>query len=260
MSDRLDAWLFVRVCARRQLLACRAPVRLSQPSASRIVGRLEKEIGASLFTRSHTRARIDRSGRRVPRAGEPALAALDDADHAARGTGELRGRMRGRLVQLYRACGDSEAGRFLKQHPKLRLVLLISDQRQALITEGWTSPSVSGRSAIRPPPRAGWAASGACSSHRRPTCAGRAARRFPPISIRTSSSSDRWRQSAGPSRRMGARVSLRPEGRIVVSANEGAVAAAVAGLGIASRASSRPSSAREPHPRSTPARLGDGLG
>jgi len=42
----------------------------------------------------------------------------------------------------------------------------------------------------------------------------------------------RWVPPAGHSRRDGRRVSLRLEGRLVVSANEGAVAAAVAGLGI----------------------------
>src|SRR2546423_3547148 len=138
MSDRLTALrLFVRVARAGNFSRAAREFGLSQPSASRIVGTLEKEIGASLFTRSTRALSLTEAGAEYLARVEPALAALDDADHAARGTGELRG-----VVRVAASSSFTEHAviprldDFLKQHPKLRLVLLISDQRQALITEG----------------------------------------------------------------------------------------------------------------------------
>jgi DNA-binding transcriptional LysR family regulator len=56
VSDRLSALrLFVRVARAGNFSRAAREFGLSQPSASRIVATLEREIGASLFTRS-TRA------------------------------------------------------------------------------------------------------------------------------------------------------------------------------------------------------------
>ena len=68
---------------------------------------------------------------------ETALAALDEAEQAARGTGELRGVLRVAASSSFteRAL-ISRLDEFLVRNPKLRMVLLVNDQRQALVTEG----------------------------------------------------------------------------------------------------------------------------
>src|ERR671936_103398 len=95
MSDRLTALrLFVRVARAGNFSRAARELGLSQPSASRIVATLEKEVGASLFTRSTRALTLTQAGADYLARVEPARAELDEADHAARATGELRGTVR----------------------------------------------------------------------------------------------------------------------------------------------------------------------
>jgi DNA-binding transcriptional LysR family regulator len=68
---------------------------------------------------------------------EPILAALEEADHAARGGRELRGLLR---IGTSSSFGVREViprlPAFLAQHPCLRISLPVSDARQDLGTEG----------------------------------------------------------------------------------------------------------------------------
>src|SRR5882724_7128210 len=95
MSDRLTALsLFVRVARTGSFSRAARELGLSQPSASRIIASVEKEIGALLFTRSTRSLVLTEAGAEYLARVEPALAALEEADYTARGTGELRGRIR----------------------------------------------------------------------------------------------------------------------------------------------------------------------
>src|SRR6267154_2074499 len=95
MSDRMSALrLFVRVARAGSFSRAAREVGISQPSASRIVATLEKEIGAPLFTRSTRALSLTEAGAEYLARVEAILAALDEADLAARGTGELRGVLR----------------------------------------------------------------------------------------------------------------------------------------------------------------------
>src|SRR6266404_1982986 len=95
MSDRMSALrLFVRVARAGSFSRAAREVGVSQPSASRIVATLEKEIGAPLFTRSTRALSLTEGGAEYLSRVEAALAALEEADHLARGTGELRGVLR----------------------------------------------------------------------------------------------------------------------------------------------------------------------
>src|SRR5882672_12791397 len=95
MSDRLFALrLFARVARTGNFSRAARELGLSQPSASRIVAALEKEVGALLFMRSTRALALTEAGAEYLARVEPAISALDDADHAARGTGELRGIIR----------------------------------------------------------------------------------------------------------------------------------------------------------------------
>ena len=138
MSDRLSALrLFVRVARAGNFSRAAREVGLSQPTASRIIATLEKEVGALLFTRSTRALALTEAGAEYLGRVEPALAELEEADHAARGTGELRGIIRVAASSSFTVhVVIPRLDDFLRHHPKLRLVLLINDQRQALISEG----------------------------------------------------------------------------------------------------------------------------
>jgi DNA-binding transcriptional LysR family regulator len=169
---------------------------------------------------------------------EPALAALDEADNIARGTGELRGFVRVAAPSsftLHALIPRLDA--FLSGHPKLRLELLINDQRQSLVSEGVDvafrfGPLSDSTATAR---LLGSIARVLVAS---PAYLRRAGRPTVPADLNLHTiiagpmSSERWTFEKN-----GRQVSLRLEGRLIVSANEGAVAAAVAGLGIASTGS-----------------------
>jgi DNA-binding transcriptional LysR family regulator len=236
VSDRLSALrLFVRVARAGTFSRAAREFGLSQPSASRIVATLEGEIGASLFTRSTRALALTEAGAEYLARVEPVLAALDEADHAARGTGELRGIIRVSAASSFTVhVVIPRLPDFLKDHPRLRVELLMNDLRQALISEGVDvafrfGPLDDSTATAR---RLGSIQRVLVAS---PAYLRRAGRPKGPADLNSHTllvgpmAADRWTFEKN-----GRQVSLRPEGRVVVSANEGAVAAAVAGLGIAS--------------------------
>jgi DNA-binding transcriptional LysR family regulator len=236
VSDRLSALrLFVRVARAGNFSRAAREFGLSQPSASRIVATLEREIGASLFTRSTRALALTEAGAEYLARVEPVLAALDEADHTARGTGELRGVLRVAAASSFTVHAViPRLPDFLKDNPGLRVELLMSDLRQALISEGVDvafrfGPLDDSTATAR---RLGSIQRVLVAS---PAYLRRAGRPKVPADLNSHAllvgpmAADRWTFEKN-----GRQVSLRPEGRVVVSANEGAVAAAVAGLGIAS--------------------------
>lgn len=237
MSDRLTALrLFVRVARAGNFSRAAREFGLSQPSASRIIAALEKDIGESLFTRSTRALSLTEAGAEYLARVEPALAAIEEADQAVRKTGDFRGVVRA-------AASSSFAVRlmiprlpgFLKDHPRLRIELLINDQRQSLISEG---VDVAFRFGSLADSRAtAWR----LGSVQRVLVASPA---YVRRSVRPKSPADLSSHELilGPNEMAGGgwtfekdgrQVSLRPQGRFHASANDGAVAAAVAGLGIA---------------------------
>lgn len=236
MTDRMSALrVFVRVARAGSFSRAARELGLSQPSASRVVATLEKEIGTALFTRSTRALSITEAGAEYLVRVEAALAALEEADHVARGTGELRGVLRVAASSSFAEhVVVPRLGEFLQRNPKLRIVLLINDQRQRLITEGvdvafrFGSLDDSGASARR------------LGSIERvlvasPAYLRQAGRPKSPTDLDSHAiilgpvATEAWTFE-----KEGRRVSLRLDGRLVVSANEAAVCAAVAGLGIAS--------------------------
>jgi len=235
VSDRLTALhLFVRVARAGNFSRAARQLGLSQPQASRIVATLEREVGASLFMRSTRALALTEAGAEYLARVEPALAALDEAGHAARGTGELRGMIRVAAASSFTVHAViPRLPDFLRDHPKLRIELLINDQRQALISEGVDvafrfGPLGDSNATAR---RLGRVQRVLVAS---PAYLRRAGRPKVPADLNSHAlligpmAARRWTFEKN-----GRRVSLRLEGRIVVSANEAAVAAAAAGLGIA---------------------------
>ena len=92
MTDRLAALkLFSRVARTGSFSRAGRERGLSQPSVSRIIANLEHEVGAALLIRSTRTLTLTEAGANYLQRIEPILQELEEADHAARGTAELRG-------------------------------------------------------------------------------------------------------------------------------------------------------------------------
>ena len=237
MSDRLFALrLFARVAHTGSFSRAARELGLSQPSASRISAELEREVGAALLTRTTRGVALTEAGADYLARIEPLLTALEEADHAARGTGELRGTLR---VAVSVNFGVREViprlPDFMQRHPALRVDLLMDDRRQDLVNDG-----------IDVALRFG-ALTDSNATARRLGASPRLLAASPAYLARAGSpdtpeSLVNHEVIVGPLgvgsswsfQRNGRTTSVRVEGRLTTSANLAATAAAVAGLGIVS--------------------------
>lgn len=240
MSDRLDALrLFARVARTGSFSRAGREFGLSQPSASRIIADLEREIGATLLTRTTRAVTLTETGSDYLLRIEPMLASLEEADHAARGTGELRGVLR---IALSSSFGVREIiprlPEFMQRHPNLRIDLLMDDRYQELVSEGvdvalrfGTLPdSTATAKRIGAPPRLLVASPGYLRNAGpldSPSDLANHSLIVGPAGVRPGN----WSFQKG-----GQPVTVRAEGRLTVSSNEGAITAAIADLGIVSTA------------------------
>lgn len=137
MNDRLTALkLFVRAGRMGNFSSAGRELGLSQPSASRLIAALEAEVGATLFSRTTRAVTLTDAGATYITRVEAILAALDEADHEARGTGELRGVLRvGTASSFVLREIIPRLPKFLSAHPALRVELLSNDRYQDLVTE-----------------------------------------------------------------------------------------------------------------------------
>jgi DNA-binding transcriptional LysR family regulator len=101
-----------------------------------MVAALEKKVGASLLTRSTRAVTLTEAGADYLIRAEAILAALDEADHAARGTGELRGVLRVATSPSFAVRTlIPMLGKFSEAHPALKIEFSLSDERQDLVGE-----------------------------------------------------------------------------------------------------------------------------
>ena len=137
MSDRISSLrLFVRVARTGSFTAAAAEARLSQPSVSRIISNLEKDLGAALFVRSTHSLKLTEAGIEYLARLDPILAALEEANHLVRGTGELRGQLRiGSATSFAVREIVPRLSEFMEKHPDLRIDLVLTDSLQDLIEE-----------------------------------------------------------------------------------------------------------------------------
>jgi DNA-binding transcriptional LysR family regulator len=235
MSDHLFALrLFVRVARKGSFSAAGRELGIPQSTASRTIAALEREVGAPLLVRNTRAVTLTDAGTDFLARLEPVLAELDDAEHAARGTGELRGALRVGL-------GSSLAVReviprlppFVARHPALQVDLILEDRRQDLLMDGVDvalrfgplEDSTATARRIRGWPRVLTAAPDYVSRSglpKNPADLSGHAIILGPVSTRTN-----W-----SFRRGSTATSVRVEGRLRITGNEGAIAAAVAGMGI----------------------------
>ena len=193
---------------------------------------LETEVGAKLLVRTTRAVALSEAGADYLARIEPLVSALEEADHAARGTGELRGSLR---IALSSSFGVREViprlPKFLERHPALRIDLGINDQRQDLVVEGVDVAlrlgSLPDSSAVArklaEAPRVLAASPAYLERRGRP----RNPEDFASHAMIIGPGPNAWTFTKN-----GQRISVRVEGQLTTAANEGAVAGAVAGLGI----------------------------
>src|SRR5882757_5867721 len=137
MNDRfLALQLFVRVARAGSFSVVARETGYSQPSVSRIVSELEKQVGVSLLTRTTRAVTLTEAGSEYLARAQSILAELEEADHAARGTGELRGILRVAMSSSMAARTVlPRLARFTTPHPALRVEFVLTDERQDLVTD-----------------------------------------------------------------------------------------------------------------------------
>jgi DNA-binding transcriptional LysR family regulator len=238
MNDRFfSLQLFARVARSGSFSVAGREMGISQPTASRIVAALEKQVGVALFVRTTRAVTLTEAGSDYLSRIESILAALEEADHAARGTGELRG-----LLRVATSSGFAIRGvlphlaRFTDQHAGLRMEFVLNDDRQDLVGE---SVDVAVRIGVLGDSTA---IARKIGTVRRVVVAAPSylAKAGTPPAPRDLADHATIVSPAGRGmegwafRRDGMTCSVRVEGRFILNGTDAAVAAAVAGLGILS--------------------------
>ena len=238
MSDRISSLrLFVRVARTGSFTAAGVEAGLSQPSVSRIISNLEKDLGAALFVRSTHALKLTEAGAEYLSRLDPILASLEEANHLVRGTGELRGQLRiGAATSFAVREIVPRLPEFMAKHPDLRIDIVLTDSMQDLIEEAidvavrfgpLSDSSMTARKLLDTPRLV--AAS--------PAYLEKAGTPRVPSDLAThkiilgpsSAGSVGWTFKKG-----GKTTSVKVEGQLRFTVNEGTTAAAVAGLGIVS--------------------------
>ena len=237
MKDIFALRLYTRVARLGSFSAAARECGLSQSQASRIVADLEADLGTRLLSRS-TRAVVPtEAGADFLASVEPILTALAEAEHSARGGGDLRG-----LVRMSTPTSFGihtvipRLAAFTAKHPDLHIHLLLEDMRRDLVRDavdvairlGRLVDSSATAKLVARIPRVIVAA---------PTYLEKAGEPATPTDLtkhRIVGGSASAVPTAWAFERGGERLTVDLEPHFSTNENEGAVAAAAAGLGITS--------------------------
>jgi DNA-binding transcriptional LysR family regulator len=136
MKDIFSLRLYTRVARLGSFSAAARECGVSQPQASRIIAELEAELGVRLLTRTTRAVVLTEAGGEFLARIEPILAALDEAEHSVRESGELRGLVR---MSMPSSFGIRDViprlAAFAERHPNLHLQLQLGDRRQDLVRD-----------------------------------------------------------------------------------------------------------------------------
>ena len=197
---------------------------------------LEARLGVKLLLRTTRRVTLTDAGASFLERARRVLAELEDAEDAARGVDSLRGTIRLAIPVLY---GMREViprlADFLRRHPQLQVELTVSDERQNLVAEGADVAIRFGRLRIPPSARAGSPSWNAIWWPRPPTSRRMADPGHRPTSRPMIAFSDPAISGgkAGPSRAPAPAFPPTSGGGSAPVLVPGALASALAGLGIA---------------------------
>jgi DNA-binding transcriptional LysR family regulator len=138
MNDRLQQLaLFVRIVETGSFSRAAREFGLTQPSASRSIAALEKRLGVKLIARTTRQISATDAGQKLLERAREALAAIEDAENAARGADRLSGILRVALPTTYGARRIVPLlPAFLDRHPGLKMDLMMSDRYENLIADG----------------------------------------------------------------------------------------------------------------------------
>lgn len=237
IKDNFALRLYSRVARLGSFSAAARECGLSQSQASRIVADLEADLGARLLTRTTRAVAPTEAGGEFLARIEPILAALDEAEQSVREGGELRGLLR---MSMPTSFGVRDViprlTPFAERHPDLLIELQLGDQRQDLIRAavdvairlGRLPDSTATAKRIATIPRVVVASPDYVARHGRPETPEDLARHRivagPASAVPTA-----WRFHGD-----GRETAVKLEPHVSTDENEGAVAAAVAGLGVTS--------------------------
>lgn len=138
MNDRLNQLaLFVRTAETGSFSKAAREMGLSQPSVSRAIAALEARLGVTLLQRTTRRLATTDVGQALAQSAAEALAAIDEAENAARGARRLFGVLRISLPVAYGARVIVPLlPAFLVLQPGLKIELMMSDRYDDLVAEG----------------------------------------------------------------------------------------------------------------------------
>src|ERR1700753_838088 len=138
LSDQFQALrLFVQIARTGSFSKGAREMKLSQPTASRIIALLEEQLGAVLFSRSTRALTLTDAGKTYLARVQPILTSLEEADEAVRGSDDLRGTLRIAVASIIASRAVvPRLGEFMTRNPNLRVELVVDDRRQDLIQEG----------------------------------------------------------------------------------------------------------------------------
>lgn len=237
MNDVFALKLFTRVARLGSFSSAGRELGIAQPRASRLIAALERDLGTVLLSRTTRAVVLTEAGADYLTRIEPILDALDDANQTVNGTAELRGSIRVGLPTSFaiREIIPRLPG-FAAKHPRLRIHLLMEDQRQDLLRQavdvafrfGDLPDSVATARLIGANPRLLVAAPAYLARAGMPASPADLAR-HQTIAGPPALTQDGWTFS-----RDGQTVIVRIDAAITATNNEGAMAIALAGMGIAS--------------------------
>jgi DNA-binding transcriptional LysR family regulator len=239
MNDRLlSMHVFGRVARCGSFSGAARELGMSQPSVSRIVSELEQQVGIALLTRTTRAVTLTEAGAEYLARSEAILSAVDEADHAARGSGELRGQLRvGMSTSMAIRTILPKLSSFTDRHPALKVEFVLADYRQDLVSEavdlairvGPLSDSTGATARkLGVTPRVLAASPAYIEKFGMPRTP-KSLTAHILIDGPASRSAEAWKF-----RRNDTAITVRIEARFILNGNEAAVAAAVAGLGIVS--------------------------
>ena len=138
LNDRFQALrLFVEIARTGSFSKGAKALRLSQPTASRIIALLEEQLGTTLFSRSTRALTLTQPGSAYLARVQPILASLEEADDAIRGIEDLRGTLRIAVSSIFASrIIVPRLKAFVTRYSDLEVELTIDDRRQDLILEG----------------------------------------------------------------------------------------------------------------------------
>jgi DNA-binding transcriptional LysR family regulator len=138
LSDQFQALrLFVQIARTGSFSKGARAMKLSQPTASRIIALLEEQLATTLFTRSSRALMLTDAGNAYLSRVGPILQSLEEADDEIRGTDALRGTLRIAVASIIASrVIIPRLHAFIARHPDLHVDLSIDDRRQDLIQEG----------------------------------------------------------------------------------------------------------------------------